>query len=250
MSRVPRPDIPTRQQGTTMRHTRLLLSTLLVLFASGSVGCALSIEKTFAMQPGSGIDMYFTTYDDPPQDIFEGHLGLDGGTVMTIDLSTSLLDYLDGTVDGQVTINELLFDTTPLIFFGFNLGPMCIALSGPSGGSFEYRMVQQTAAFDVVVDTTAELVDKTYAAFIGSDTIPFPFHLSAEMPLTLVDGLGLFTGTSQLTVTQNVDEHMVFGTGTTDTPLKVHMLGTVTLKTQDTFPTTPQLEQCLALAST
>jgi hypothetical protein len=233
-----------------MRHTRLLLTSLLVLFASASVGCSLQIEKTFAMQPGSGIDMYFTTYDDPPVDTYQGSIGLDGGTVMTIDVSTSLLDYLDGTMDGQVTVSEVLFNTTDLIFFGFNLGPMCIALSGPSGGSFEYQVVQQTAAFDVVVDTSAELLDKTYAAFIGSDTIPFPFHLAAEMPLGLADALGLFAGTSEMTVTQPIDEHIVFGEGTTPTPLKVHMLGTVTLTTQDTFPTSPLIEQCLALAST
>jgi hypothetical protein len=233
-----------------MRPIRLLLTSAVVLFAFGSVGCTLQIEKTFAMQPGSGIDMYFTTYDEPPVDIFEGRIELNGGTVMTIDLSTSLLDYLDGTVNGQVTVDDVLFSTSNLIFFGFNLGPMCIALSGPSGGSFEYRMTQQTAAFDVVVDTSAELLDKTYAAFIGSETIPFPFHLAAEMPLGLVDALGLFTGTSEMTVTQPIDERIIFGEGTTDLPLKVHMLGSVTLMTQDTFPTSPLLEQCLALSST
>jgi hypothetical protein len=249
MSRVPRPDIPTRQQGTTMRHTRLLLSTLLVLFASGSVGCALSIEKTFAMQPGSGFDIAFITYDDPPQEIPNGRLTLDGGTVMQIDLSVSLLDYLDGTMDGDVTINDLLFTATGLSFFGaIDLGPLCIALSGPSGGSFEYKMVQQTAAFDVVVDTSATMLDKTYVWFVGTDTFAFPFHMQAEMPLGLVDALGLFAGTSDMTVSQDVDEIFVFGGG--DYPFHIHVRGTVDLKTQDAFPTSPLIETCLAEVST
>ena len=70
-----------------MRPIRLLLTSAVVLFAFGSVGCTLQIEKTFAMQPGSGIDMYFTTYDEPPVDIFEGRIELNGGTVMTSEQS-------------------------------------------------------------------------------------------------------------------------------------------------------------------
>ena len=231
-----------------MRHTRLLLTSLLVLFASASVGCALSIEKTFAVQPGSGFDMFFVTYDDPPQEYPNGRLTLDGGTVMTIDVSVDLLDYLDGTMDGDVTIGDLMFTATGLSFFGFPLGPLCIALAGPSGGSFEYQVLNQTAAFDVVVNTNAVLLDKTYVAFVGTDTFAFPFHMQAEMPLGLADALGLFAGTSEMTVSQEVDENMIFGTG--PQPLKVHILGTVTLMTQDAFPTNTLIEQCIAEVST
>jgi hypothetical protein len=229
-----------------MRHTRLLLTGL--LFASASVGCSLSIEKTFAVQEGSGFDMFFVTYDEPPLEYPNGRLTLDGGTVMTIDVSVDLLDYLDGTMDGEVTIGDLMFTATGLSFFGFQLGPLCIALSGPSGGSFEYQVLNQTAAFDVMVDTSAIMLDKTYMAFVGTDTFAFPFHMQAEMPLTLVDALGLFAGTSEMSVSQDVDELMLFGTG--PTPIKVHILGTVNLITQDAFPTTPLIEQCIAEVST
>jgi hypothetical protein len=237
-----------RTEGTTMRH-RLLLSSALVLFALGSVGCSLSIEKTFAMQPGSGLDLFFVSYDDPPIELPNGRLTLDGGTVMTIDVSTSLLDYLDGTMDGQVTVNDLLFDATGLSFFGsLDLGPLCIALTGPSGGSFQYKVVQQTAAFDVMVDTSAIMLDKTYVWFTGTDTFPFPFHLQAEMPLGLADAVGLFLGTSEMDVSQHIDEIFNFGSG--PTPIKMHVRGDVNLRTQDAFPTTPLLEQCLAEVST
>ena len=231
-----------------MRHIRLLLSSALVLFAFGSVGCSLAIEKTFAMQPGSGFDMFFVTYDEPPLEYPNGRLTLDGGTVMTIDVSVDLLDYLDGTMDGDVTVGDLLFTATGLSFFGFQLGPLCIALSGPSGGSFEYAVLEQTAAFDVMVDTSAIMLDKTYMAFVGTDTFAFPFHMQAEMPLGLADALGLFAGTSEMTVTQNIDELMIFGTG--PQPFKVHIMGTVNLITQDAFPTNALIEQCLAEVST
>jgi len=233
----------------TMRHTRLLLTSAAMLFAFGSIGCSLSIEKTFAMQEGSGFDLYFVSYDVPPIEIPNGRLSLDGGTVMTIDMSVSLLDYLDGTMNGDVNVDELLFTATGLSFFGaIDLGPLCIALTGPSGGAFEYRVLEQTAAFDVVVDTSATMLDKTYTWFTGTDTFAFPFHMQAEMPLTLVDALGLFAGTSDLTVSQDVDENFPFGSG--PTPIQMHVRGTVNLQTQDAFPTTPLIEQCLAEVST
>jgi len=227
-----------------MRHYRLLLCSALVLFALGSVGCSISIEKTFAMEDGSALNLYFVTYDDPPLELPNGALTLAGGTVMTIDLSTSILDYIDGTVDGHITVDDLLFTATGLSFFGaIDLGPLCIALAGPSGGSFQYKIVEQTAAFDVVVDTHAVMLDKTYVWFTGTDTFPFPFHLQAQMPLKLVDALGLITGSSQMEVNQDVDERFLFGGG--NSPFKIHVQGTVHLKTQDTFPTSPLIEQCL-----
>ncbi len=223
-----------------MQLKRTLLSGVLALFAMSTVGCNLAIQKTFAMQDGSALNLFFQTLDDPPIDVESGKLTLGGGVVMTINVSMDLFDYLDGTMDGDITVDDVLFTGTGLNFVHvLEFPPICIALASESGGAFAYALLAQTATFDVVVNTAARFIEPN--PLFGDPLIPFPFHLVADIPLPLLDALGLFLGTGQMTVTQHIDTIFPFGAF----PYPIHLVGDLTLKTQDTFPTNPLIEQCL-----
>ena len=233
-----------------MRRSRLL-AAVLCCFAMGSVGCSLTIDQIFEMQPGSGADVYLIAFGSG-QEVKQGRLNFEGGTVMRIDVSTSPLDYLDGTVDGDVQILDLLFAVPSFVFLIFDAGYVCVVPDDPvGGGTFSYNVLAQEATFDVVVNTKALITDAFFATMIRGGAFQFPFHLVSTMPLTLLDALGLFTGTGSLTVTQPIDLYatvpmvQVANDPSQDYPMPIHVLGEVTLKTTDTFPVTPTITRCL-----
>ena len=70
--------------------------------------------------------------------------------------------------------------------------------------------------------------------------------------MTLVDALGLFTGTGSLEVTQPIDEYydvpLISGAGRSFAGLStypIHVKGEVTLASTDTFPATPKVLACV-----
>src|SRR5262245_61225974 len=101
-----------------MRIAKLGIIVALGLWALGSTGCSLSIDKTFAMKQGQ-LDLFEEECLNPSCAIPAGHMPLEGGVVMRIVLDTTLLDYLDGTVDGDLQILDLLFGVSNVKFFGF-----------------------------------------------------------------------------------------------------------------------------------
>jgi hypothetical protein len=234
-----------------MPRSNRLLAALLGCFAMGSVGCSLTIDEIFAMQPGSGVDVSIIAYGSG-QEVPQGRLAFEGGTVMRIDVSTSLLDYLDGTVDGEVQILDLLFAVPSFTFLIFDAGLTCVVPDNPvGGGSFSYNALAQEATFDVIVNTKALITNAVFATMVRGGAFQFPFHLVATMPLTLLDALGLFTGTGSLTVTQPIDGFytvpmvQVANDPSQDYPMPIHVQGEVTLQTTDTFPVTPGVTGCL-----
>jgi len=233
-----------------MRRSRLL-AAVLCCFAMGSVGCSLTIDQIFAMQPGSGVDVAIIAFGSG-QEVPQGRLAFEGGTVMRIDVSTSLLDYLDGTVDGDVQILDLLFAVPQFTFLIFEAGLTCVVPDDPvGGGTFSYAVLDQEATFDVIVNTKALITNAAFAAMIRGGAFQFPFHMVATMPLTLLDAIGLFSGTGSLTVTQPIDGYyfvpmvQVANDPSQDYPMPIHVKGEVTLKTTDTFPVTPGVTGCL-----
>lgn len=205
--------------------------------------CQLQIDKIFEMQPGSDLSL---VYVQPSGPIPQGVLRLQGGTVMRIDVSTSLLDYLDGTVDGDVEFLELLFASNGFAFFGlFQTGVMCIGLNlaDPGGGAFTYDVLDETASFDVTVNTIGEPTNLIIQPLLPGG-FDFPFQFQSEIPMTLVDGLALFTG-GDLTITQDVDETFVVQPEGFANPFNFHIFGTVTLNTVDVFPVTDGVIHCL-----
>jgi hypothetical protein len=228
-----------------MRIPKTLWIVVTVALAGGSVGCSLSIEQILAMQEGSGIDLAMVAVNG---EIPQGRLVFEGGTVMQIDVSTSLLDYLDGTVDGDVAVLDLFFAAPSIRFLGaIQTGNICVILDGATdnGGTFAYDVVQQEAAFDVFVGTVAYPSEPAVGLVLQGGAFKFPFDLQATIPLTLVDALGLVSGTGSLSVTQAIDDTFpvpAFGGAIT---YYIHASGEVTLASADAFPFTPRMGECL-----
>ena len=145
-----------------MSKSHFVRIALLGLLASGAIGCNLSIDQIFAMKDGSSLNTFLVSTDGTLE-IPQGAMTFEGGAVMRITVSNNLLDYLDGTVDGDVALPDLLFAIPGLQFFIANTGLICVVPGNPpGGGTFEYKVVQQTAAFDVQINTEALPVDPTY----------------------------------------------------------------------------------------
>jgi hypothetical protein len=234
-----------------MQRSRALLTTALGLFAAGAFGCNLQIEQMFAMQPGSGADVALVSPDGTTE-IPQGRLNFEGGVVMQIAISTDLIDYLDGTVDGDVTIVDLLFGVPGFNFLIVNTGLVCVVLDDPpGGGTFSYNALAQQATFDVLVNTKALLTKQSFAKLIRGGAFLFPFDLESTIPLTLVDAIGLFSGTGTLTVTQALDEFyqtaivVVKDDPSQDQVYTLHVTGEVTLQSTDTFPATTNVLACV-----
>jgi hypothetical protein len=239
-----------------MQMMKAILTALLGSLALGSVGCSLQIDQIFEMQEGSGVDVALVSLDGQ-YELPMGRLAFQGGTVMRITTSATLLDYIDGTVDGDVEIVDLLFAVPNMKFLILNMGLVCVVLDDPpGGGTFTYDVLAQEAAFDVLVNTKAIITQAAYAQLIQGGAFKFPFDLQAAIPLTLVDALGLFTGTGSLEVTQALDAFYVvpYTPNIWDPsivrPLTIHVVGEVTLNSTDAFPATPDVVGCLdALSS-
>lgn len=233
-----------------MLNSQTVRIAVLGLFASGAIGCNLQIDQIFAMQEGSSLQTFLVS-NDGTLEVPQGTMEFEGGAVMRIIVSSDLLDYLDGTVDGDVQLLDTLFAIPGLQFFIANTGLICVVLGDPpGGGTFAYNVLGQTAAFDVVVNTEALPVDPVYQRSIKDGKFLFPFDLEAEIPLTLIDALGLFTGTGSMEVTQHIDQRfdvLLRSCPTCETYLTFHfgVRGDVTLASTDTFPATPKVLECV-----
>jgi len=233
---------------TPVKRSNLVLAAVLGWMTLGATACSLQIDQTFAMQEGSGVDVFLVgDYGELPLD----RLVFEGGTVMRIIVSTTLLDYLDGTVDGDVEILDLLFAIPNFKFLVFYTGRLCVVLDDPpGGGTFSYDVLAEEATFDVLVNTKA-VITTFFANLIRGGSFKFPFDLESTIPLTLVDALGLFTGTGSLEVTQPIDAYYtvpiikVADDPSQDFQYPLHVKGEVTLQSTDTFPVTPDVLGCL-----
>jgi hypothetical protein len=223
------------------------LGTVLVgLLAFGTVGCSLDIQKTFAMKDGGNVLDVAISCADKTCDVPIGQMSLEGAAVMNIAVSTTLLDYLDGTVDGDIEVVDVLFAVPGILFFGLvDSGLICVVPEVPAGGgTFTYDTLGQKAVFDAAIHTKALLTNPAFANIIKGGALAFPFQLHSTVPLSLVDALGLFTGASAVEVTQPIDEYYTV-TYNTGGSFFIHATGAVTLQTTDTFPATPNVVQCL-----
>jgi len=216
------------------------------------VGCSLSIDQILEMQEGSGVDLAIVA----PDGVNEHRVGgfqFQGGTVMRINVSTTLADYLDGTADGDVEVLDLLFAIPSSVFILLPTGTICVMLDEEfdNGGTFSYNVLAQEATFDVAVGTKAVPISPLFANAIRGGALEFPFDLESTIPLTLLDAIGLASGTGSLVVTQPVDLYTsvalvsVSGDPADDIVIPLHVTGEVTLESTDTFPTPPLVLDCL-----
>jgi len=229
------------------RRNRWMMTIAVAVVAAQSMACSLSFESILEMQDGSVMEL--TVLNLPPN-----NLPLEGGTVMDIDITLSLLELLlGGTISGDVSIGDLLFAAPPFNFLGIpalNTGNICVIKDEtvPGGGTFVSNLGDETATFDVVLATVALIGNPVLAATIPGGGFQFPFNLSSTVPLTLGDMLGLLGGSGSIEITQALDETLdiMVDLGGGPIPISAHIGGQVVIASTDAFPSTTLVEECIA----
>jgi hypothetical protein len=241
-----------------VKSSNLLRTLAVLILAAPTVGCSLSIEQILEIQDGSHMNLAFAGFPGNPfPDAPADTLQLSGGTVMLLDISLSLLDYLDGVADGTIDVLDLLIAVPSIDLNGleqYRTGNICILLdeTQESGGTFTYDLLAQEAAFDVAIATNGFVTNRGFASLLVGGKIPFPFAFNATTHMTAVDVVGLVAGTGSLEVEQDLDDYIILPVriGTTILELVYHVTGSVGLASTDTFPTPPIVVNCLEFLET
>jgi hypothetical protein len=230
---------------------RKLMMTLAVsALAMSSVACSLNVEQIMAVQPGSA----FTIATVTPI-ASSANQNLEGGAVMNIDIFISLFDLFLGDFEGDITVGEVLIAAPGFPFLGFTgipTGIICVAPEegNPGGGTFEANLFLKRATFDVALNTEA-IFGSTLVSNLLGGALPFPFALESTIPFKLSDALGLFSGSSDLTITQPVSQPIDLTTAGGPPFGGIHVTGSITgsisLSSADAFPTSPLLDDCIEL---
>jgi len=223
------------------------MTLALLVVAAQSVACSLQIEQILEVQDGSEMTIGILSL---PPDV----LPLEGGTVMNIDVSIGFFDLLLGNVGGDVSVDELLITAPPFDVLGIpalNTGAVCVVpqAGGAAGGTFDANIYAGTATFDVAIDTIALIGNPILAALLPGGGFPFPFNLQSSVPFGLSEMLGFLTGSGSFEVSQTIDmdiEIDIDGPGP-QPPLPAHVGGMIDLASTDAFPTSPLLDDCIAL---
>jgi len=234
-----------------MTHAHRLRPLALVALAASTVGCSLSIDQILEIDEGSALNMALAgTANNPRPDGVPNILELSGGAVMRLDVSLSLLDYLDGVADGDIEVLDLLLAVPEVLLFQvIPTGDLCIVLDGEveNGGTFTYDLLAQEAAFDLVMNTLALSQSPTFSNLVPGGAMEFPFAFDATTEMSAVDLLGLLTGTGTLQVQEDVDQYVIlpilFGSSVLE--WRFHVTGTVGMTSTDAFPTPPGVLSCL-----
>lgn len=228
---------------------KLTMTLAVTALAMSSVACSVQVEQIMAVDTANSLIGIVTT-----SPINSGNLQtLEGGAVMNIDIGISLLDLIFGDFEGDITVDEVLIATPGFRFLNLvPTGRLCIVpnATNPGGGTFEANIYSQEATFDVALNTEAVFGSTTVSNLMGGP-LPFPFALVSTIPFTLSDMLGMLTGSTDLAITQPVDQPIDLTTTGSPPFGGLHILGNVsgeiTLASADAFPTSPILDECIAI---
>jgi hypothetical protein len=233
------------RKGTTMRNKLMMTVALLALAMTGTA-CSLNVEQIMAVQSGSNMTIA-TTAPIPSS----ANQALEGGAVMNIDIFISLFDLFLGDFEGDIEVGEVLIAAPGFGFLGIvPTGIICVApnATNPGGGTFEANLFLKKATFDVDLNTEAHFGNPQVANLLGG-ALPFPFSLVSTIPFKLSDALGLFSGSSSLTITQPINQpiNLVTSGGPPFGGIQVlgSITGSITLASADAFPTSPLLDDCI-----
>jgi len=228
---------------------KLTMTLAVTALAMGSVACSLEVEQIMAVDPANSLIGIVTT-----SPINSGNLQtLEGGAVMNIDIGISLLDLIFGDFEGDITVGEVLIATPGFNFLNLvPTGRLCIVpnATNPGGGTFEANIYSQEATFDVALNTEAVFGSPMISNLMGG-ALPFPFALVSTIPFTLSDMLGMLTGSTDLSITQEVNQPIDLNTTGSPPFGGLHIVGSVSgeiaLASADAFPTSPILDECIAI---
>jgi len=225
------------------KRLQVALTALVTALSMGSVACNLSIEQTLALEEGSAMEI-----EVPAGSGAVGVAALEGATVMVIDIGIGLLDILFGSIEGDVTVAEMLFASNGFVLLGIPTEELCVVPDpvDPGGGSFAADIFGGSATFDVSMNTRALIGNPVLAGAIP-DGFAFPFNLQSTLPLSLADMIGMLTGAGGLSVSQELDE--TFDVTALGITLPIHIGGQLSLASTDVFPTSPLLDRCLVIVA-
>lgn len=217
-------------------RTKLLMTLALAALATHMTACHLQVEQILAVQPSSTLSIDVAT----PLDLPPVSQALEGGNVMNIDIFISLFDLILGDFEGDISVEELLI-AAPGVNILVPTGRICIVpdATNPGGGTFDANLHTKKATFDVAINTNAVFGNAALGSF------PFPFALESSVPFGLAEALGLFTGSSDLSITQAISQPLNFTVS--GIPITGLVTGEITLASADAFPTSPLLDECIAI---
>lgn len=223
------------------KQLKVTLTALITAMSMGSVGCNLEMEQMLGVDAGSAMEI-----EVPAGSGAISIATLEGGTIMNIDISIGFFDILTGSIDGDVSVGELLFASSGMSLLGIDTEELCVIPDpvDPGGGTFAASIFGGTATFDVALNTRAMLGSPILGPVIP-DGLAFPFVLQSTVPLSLGDMIGMLTGSGNMTISQDLDE--TFDVSVLGTTLPVHIGGALTLSSVDAFPTSPLLDTCLGI---
>jgi hypothetical protein len=231
-----------------MRFGRFVqLGLLATLLGSGSIGCgSVDIPVDLALVGDNTISI--EAEGSPPL-----ATTLVGGVETTISADLGLFSLLNpnGIMAG-ITVDDLLFagENIPILEDILNTGTLCIEQNpdNPGGGSAHMRLLQGQADFLMALNTLIRGTDPGFVALLDAlgYGAGFPFDTVVEaydVPFSLVDMLGLLSGTSSggLEINQDISTTLpadipFFGGATVNASL--------TLATVDAIPVVPPMADC------
>ena len=219
-----------------MMRAKLWMTVALSALSMNAVACHLQVEQILAVQPGSNFNIDVAT----PIDLPPVPQALEGGNVMSIDIFISLFDLILGDFEGDIEVEELLI-AAPGVNILVPTGRICIVpdATNPGGGSFDANLHTKKATFDVSINTTAVFGNAALGSF------PFPFDIVSTVPFGLAEALGLLTGSNDLSITQAISQPLNFTVS--GIPITGQVTGSITLASADAFPTSPLLDECIAI---
>lgn len=229
-------------------RNKLTMTLAVTALAMNAVACSLQVEQIMAVDKNvSGMGIIISS------PFPSGNLQtLEGGAVMNIDIRIGLFDLILGDFEGDIEVGEVLIAAPG--FKMLNLiptGRICVVPNAgdPGGGLFEANIYSQEATFDVALNTEAVFGSATVTNLLG--VLPFPFALVSTIPFDLSDMLGMLTGSTDITITQAIDQPIDVTTTGSPPFGGIHILGNITgeitLASADAFPTSPVLDECIAI---
>jgi hypothetical protein len=228
---------------------------ILVAFASGSVACGvIEAPAILALDEGSAIDI--TVNPDTPNPLPVATVALEGGVVTLMSVEIDLFHLLlTLPATGTIEVTDLLFAGEPFTLFTLPTGAVCTIPdpNGSSGGTVSLDIFDQqlnNASLEFAMDVaTAIVVENPSLSGPFPDGLPIGLAVDSEADLTLIELIGLISGSAEgaITVTQPLSERFIVPFLNLEIPLGVD--GVLTLTTVDAFPTGPFLDDCIDFLS-
>lgn len=221
-----------------------LTMVFLALGVAPSIGCGqIELPVTLALEQPSDLTIEVAITDPP----IEATTNLVGGVETTIVTNIGLKELLGAligkAIPADIAIDDILIAGSEFDIGGLLTDTICLFQDPavPSEGAASFNLLLGVAGFDMTLNTKLGITDPFLDALLGGAQ-PFQQVISATVPVSLSDMLALISGGGAgLSISQDIDAQ--FDTGILG---PIHVTGTLTLASTDTFPTGALIDDCVA----